>query len=315
MKLTPFVLFLLSSLAANCQKIERYYTFEWKECDLAHARYIMIAEHSDSGWHRSDYYVHGPTIQMDGWYEDTAWKIGNGHFVYAYPDKKVEMTGRYTHGQKDGLWMSYHYNGMLSDSTTYANGHPIGMSLGFYPNGMLKDSNTILPDGSGTKISWHTNGTISSAGILAPGGKKNGKWQFWHNNGKLSAIELYDHDSLLQWQYFDENGSPIASPIKEKNASFKGGANSWLRFLDNKLYWPKDYQIANSDEAAVVVSGTVDEDGNVVDVFISTPFFPTFDKIALDVIRRSPKWDPAIEHNRRVPYYFLQPVIFHQQED
>jgi hypothetical protein len=65
----------------------------------------------------------------------------------------------------------------------------------------------------------------------------------------------------------------------------------------------------------VVVTGAVNESGDVTDLYISTPFFPPFEKEALNAIRRSPKWQPAIEHNRRVRYYFTQPVVFSQPED
>jgi Gram-negative bacterial TonB protein C-terminal len=58
------------------------------------------------------------------------------------------------------------------------------------------------------------------------------------------------------------------------------------------------------------VSFTIDEDGNVKDPFVSTPFFPPFEKEALYTINRSPKWLPAIEHNRCIQSSARQPVIF-----
>jgi antitoxin component YwqK of YwqJK toxin-antitoxin module len=321
MKLTPFVLLLLATAGAlaqkgsNAQKIERYYTYQWKDTDVAHARFYSVTEPTDSGWHRLDYYVHGPSLQMEGWYEDSACKRRNGKFTYAYPDRKIESVGRYLHGKKEGLWLTYHYNGMLADSTVYAAGHPIGVGLGYYPDGMPADSCIYQSDGSGAEVKWYRNGNPSSAGVMADF-KQHGKWQYFHENGKLSALELYDHGKLLQRQYFDETGQPMPDTTNhDKKASFKGGLDGWLKYLNNHLYFPNDYKIVNSDLAAVVISGTIDEEGNVKDIYVSTPFYPPFEKIAIDVIRRSPKWQPAIDHNRRVESQFRQPVVFSQPND
>jgi hypothetical protein len=42
------------------------------------------------------------------------------------------MTGYNLHGKRQGLWLSFHPNGMLSDSTVYDNGNQIGTSLSWY---------------------------------------------------------------------------------------------------------------------------------------------------------------------------------------
>ena len=298
------------------QKTSKFYDFQWRPSDAAHARFYSEMEYTDSGWHRTDYYLHGPILQMEGWYEDSTCKIATGRFIYFYPDKKLEMTGRYAHNKKEGLWLTFHYNGMMADSTVYAGGKPIGTRMAWHPNGMTSDSAIYQPDGSGVEVTWFDNGNPSSAGRYAPDYKMHGKWQFFHSNGKVSAFEMYDHGKFVDKQYFDETGQPIIdTTTKDRTASFKGGNAGWLKYLNNHLDFPANYQITNSDEAAVIVSGTIDEDGNVRDIYVSTPFYPPFEKIALEVIRRSPKWLPAMEHNRRTKSYFRQPVVFSQPAD
>jgi len=62
-----------------------------------------------------------------------------------------------------------------------------------------------------------------------------------------------------------------------------------------------------------VVSFVINEEGQVEEAFASSPFHPAFDKIALDIIRASPKWNPAMDaHNRKVKAYRRQPVTFVQ---
>ncbi len=130
--------------------------------------------------------------------------------------------------------MAWHYNGIIADSTVYSNGNPTGTSLAFYPSGRIKDSVFYRADGSGIRYTWYNNGSLPSAGVLAPDGKKTGRWKYWHDNGKLT------------------------------------------------------------------------------DVYVSNSAFPEFEKLALRAIRQSPRWEPAISHNRRMPDHFRQPVVFSQ---
>jgi TonB family protein len=208
--------------------------------------------------------------------------------------------------------MAWHYNGMIADSTVYSSGNPIGTSLGFYPGGRIKDSVFYRADGSGVRYTWYNNGTLAAAGVLAADGKKTGRWKYWHDNGKFAAVELYDHDSLLEHQYFDENGQPSDTGRKDRVANFKGGSKAWLDWLKNKVIWPEKYKITGADTAVVAFSITVDESGKLTDVYVSNAAFPQFEKVALRAIRHSPKWEPAIGHNRRIPYHFRQSVVFTQ---
>ena len=313
--LLPILLVLGSSITA--QKITSYYDFEWKPTVVGHARFVTILEHTDSGWHRLDYYVQGPNLQMDGWFEDSACKIRNGKFIFAYPEKKLESVGRYAHNKRQGLCLSYYPNGMMSDSAAYEAGQVVGISKKWYRNGFPMDSAVNNADGSGVEVSWFDNGSPSAAGVWATGHKKQGRWQFFHSNGKLSALELYDHGQLLQKQYYDDNGQiqPDTTSRDRKCTFGKDHPAAWLKYLSKNLQWPRDYKIVNGDLAAVVVTFTVDVDGKVKDAYISVPFFEPFHREALKTITNSPKWQPAIEHNRYVPEVFRQPVVFSQPEE
>jgi antitoxin component YwqK of YwqJK toxin-antitoxin module len=314
MKLPCLLLALLPAFALRAQKTQ-FYDFNWKETNVAHARFYSVMQQTDSGWRRLDYYVQGPTLQMAGLYEDSACKIGSGNFVYAYPDGKTETRGRYLHGKRQGLWTRWHPNGMMADSTVFENGNPVGTKMAWYTNGYPSDSAKYNADGSGVEVKWFDNGNPSSAGVLAPGYKPHGRWKFFHKNGQVSAIELYDNGKLLEKQYYDESGQAIFDTTNtDRKAEFKGGTTAWLKYLEGHLNFPQNYQIVNSDEAAVVVTMTVDEDGKVQDAFISTPFFPPFEKEALFVIRHSPLWQPARNHNRTVAAVFSQPVVFRDPE-
>lgn len=305
---------MLAAFTAHTQKIEKYYNYLWKQCEPNASRFYSLIEKTDSGWRRRDYFIHERTLQMTGLYEDSTCKIPNGTFYFFHANGILESAGTNVHGKKEGLWLSYYSNGMMHDSTLYANGNPSGASYAWHQNGYLSDSSIYNEDGSGVEVSWFDNGAVSQAGRFSAGRKMNGKWQFFHNNEKLSALETYQEDVLLSKQYFNDDGIEIADTAsKDKPAEFKGGLTGWQRYLEKQLYFPDQYKFTNGDSAVVVVTATIDENGKVANAFVSTPFYPAFDRIALGAVTKSPLWTPAISHNRKVKYSFRQAISFVQQ--
>jgi antitoxin component YwqK of YwqJK toxin-antitoxin module len=311
----PFLsLLLLVSANSNAQKIEKFFDYKWKECMQNSARFYCVITKTDSGYHRNDYFIHEKRLQMSGFYEDVDCKIPNGHFQYYHANGVVQSVGNYLHGKREGLWLGFHNNKMMSDSTFYLYGKPLGTSIAWYPNGYPLDSVISNADGSGIEVTWFDNGMISSVGRYSTGVKKEGKWKFFHNNGKLSALEIYHEGFLVDKSYFDEEGNNVKDTVNnDRPANFPGGMEAWRKYVMQGLYFPDQYQIVNSDSAIVVVSFTINENGNVENVFTSTPFYRGFDEIAEKVIRKSPKWSPAIQHNRRVKNEVKQVVIFAQK--
>lgn len=309
----PFLCFLVST-ATFAQQTQKFYDYNWKECDASMARFVAIINKTDSGWHRKDYFLHSKKLQMDGTYSDEACKKQSGKFYYYHANGVLEKVGNYVNGKKDGLWLEYHTNGMMSDSTVYKEGKIIGTTIGWHSNGFIKDSSVYKDDGSAVQVVWFDNGQVSSAGRLNADKKMIGKWQFFHKNGRASALETYDNGKLIDKQNFNETGEMVVDTATiYKNASFKGGVDAWQKYLTKGLYFPERYTIVNSDKAVVVVSFVIDEEGNVTDAFASTPFHPEFDKIAVQQIKKSPKWLPAVSHNRKVKQNMRQPVIFSQE--
>ncbi|HVZ25515.1 MAG TPA: hypothetical protein VG842_05660, partial [Sediminibacterium sp.] len=162
----------------------------------------------------------------------------------------------------------------------------------------------------------HENGIISSAGRLDKQGRQVGKWQFFHNNGKLSALETYDSSGQLRNKtYYDENGVQQADTTdKSHPAAFKNGVNDWSRYMTKSTYWPNGYRLANTKAVTIGVSFTVNEEGDVTDILLYAPFNPVFDDIVRRAFTTSPKWIPAIMHNRKVSFRHQQTVTFHERE-
>lgn len=307
-------LFLWALPAVYSQKVERYFDYHWHDTSAANARFYSLTEKTDSGWRRKDYYLRSLTLQMEGLYKDSACKIPSGNFRYYHPTRIPESIGAYQDGKKQGVWLRYYSNGMIRDSMVYDNDNPVGVCLSWHRNGYPSDSASYNSDGSGIQVFWFDNGLPAAAGRYAPGYKKYGKWQYFYKEGGLSATEIYNQQGVLQdKQYFDAKGAPVADTTnKDRDAAFPGGLQAWNKYLAKTLYFPDQYTFTNGDQAAVVVEATIDEDGQVTNVEVVIPFYPAFDKIAVEAVRDSPKWIPAFQHNRNVRHEIRQPVIFSQ---
>ena len=179
---------------------------------------------------------------------------------------------------------------------------------------MKKDSVETYKDGSGAAASWHQNGKPSSAGYYAAGGKKRGTWQFFHYNGKLSALEVYDNGKLLNKRYFDENGIEEKDTINtDRELSFPGGDSAWIKYVSQYAYFPTGWDIRKTGAVVLVVSAVIDEEGKVTNAYVSSPFHPAFDAIALKIIQSSPNWIPAISHHRKIKSTVMKPISFAQR--
>lgn len=304
------LLSIITSLAA-AQKIEKYFDYEWHECDVSLARFYTIIVNTDSGWHRRNYFVGTKEIQLDCVYKDSLCNIPNGKFYSFFANKMLESTGFYVDGKKQGLWLGYASNKMITDSTTYRDNKPIRNSFKWYANGYLSDSSVWNEDESGLQATWFDNGNVSSTGRYTAGRKANGTWQFFHKNGKPASLEIYTNGVLISKQYFDETGNNIFdTSVEDRPAEFPGGKKGWDKFMQKHLYIPGNLEFTNNEIATVVVTFIVDEDGNIQNVETIIPFYPDLDEIVENTVKKFPKWLPAISHNRCIQSTMQTAITF-----
>lgn len=129
-------------------------------------------------------------------------------------------------------------------------------------------------------------------------------------------------DEGLAAPVVDEGKAVVEAPKDETNydqtftkveveAAFPGGLGAWRKFLERNL----SGDVASSGGAptgsyTVVVQFIVDKDGNVSDVKAQTNHGYGMEEEAVRVIKRGPKWTPAIQNGRQVKAYRKQPVTF-----
>jgi periplasmic protein TonB len=129
-------------------------------------------------------------------------------------------------------------------------------------------------------------------------------------------------DAGIATPVVDEGKAVVAAPKDETDydqtftkveveASFKGGEAAWRKYLERNLNAsaPVDNG-ANPGSYTVVVQFIVDKEGNISDVKALSNHGYGMEDEAVRVIKRGPKWEPAIQNGRQVKAYRKQPITF-----
>jgi protein TonB len=118
----------------------------------------------------------------------------------------------------------------------------------------------------------------------------------------------------------DEVGTQVvAAPVEKKEdpdkvftkveieANFPGGPQAWSRYVSRAISAQLD-EFTESDYGTCVVRFIVDKTGTVSDVQATTMKGTKLAEIAVNAIRKGPKWIPAQQNGRYVNAYRIQPV-------
>ena len=107
----------------------------------------------------------------------------------------------------------------------------------------------------------------------------------------------------------ERNNDP---PLPSRDPSFPGGSAAWLKFLQRILQAPEDIEPGKRIE--VQIRFWVDIDGSVSRAEIIKSGGEAFDKEVLRVMKKMPRWEPALQAGRPIAVAFQQPVIFIGEE-
>jgi len=94
----------------------------------------------------------------------------------------------------------------------------------------------------------------------------------------------------------------------ERAPEFPGGRQAWAKFLNRHLQTPDD--LASGEKKVVLISFLVDTDGTVTGFKVVQSGGQAFDNEVIRVLKKMPKWKPAIQNGHPVSVPFTQPVTF-----
>lgn len=191
-------------------------------------------------------------------------------------------------------WKNYHYSGPLLSVETY------------------KDAEATIPNGY---FAWFdAKGMIDSCGYTRLG-KKHDSWLFFTDSLTVWQSDKYDNgvlkerkDNVLLTKEKSINDS-IGFLPGDKEAAFKGGGNAWIKYLQNNIKYP-DRAEKMGKTGTIKVFFMVDSDGTIKDLRLYQSVEYSLDEEALRLIRISPKWQPAIQYEKSVKAFRIQPITF-----
>ena len=123
--------------------------------------------------------------------------------------------GRQVHGEEQGHWIYYHYNGAKWTEGDYKNGEKIGVWKSWYDDGRINQEYNAE---NGPFKSWYQSGQVESVGQFVDG-KRSGRWTFYHPNGKIFKEVNYTSDSIngSVTEYYDD-GAKYFGPYTDVGA-------------------------------------------------------------------------------------------------
>jgi TonB family protein len=102
----------------------------------------------------------------------------------------------------------------------------------------------------------------------------------------------------------------------EIEAKFPGGDAVWRKFLENNLN--PEVTIKHKAPAGiytVIVQFVVDKEGRVSDIKALTNHGYGMEEEVIRLLKKAPRWEPAIQDGRQVKAYRKQPVTFQVIDD
>lgn len=99
----------------------------------------------------------------------------------------------------------------------------------------------------------------------------------------------------------------------ERLPEFPGGVSAWSAFLSRYLRVPDE--LPAGERRTVQVRFWVGEDGSVTRFEVAQSAGTAFDNEVIRVLKKMPKWKPAIQNGHPVAVTFTQPVTFQAVEE
>lgn len=106
----------------------------------------------------------------------------------------------------------------------------------------------------------------------------------------------------------DSTGSGIYVFV-EIMPEFPGGEEGLHQFIVRNIRYP-DYALKNNIRGTVYASFVINENGAVEDVQITKGVHPVLDDEVIRIIRLFPRWQPGLQHGKKVKVRYLLPVDF-----
>ena len=105
-------------------------------------------------------------------------------------------------------------------------------------------------------------------------------------------------------------GQNIIFQKVEVEASFPGGADAWVKYMNNTLNKNIDDLKKEGKSGTCLVQFIVNKDGSIREAEALTMKGTKFAETVINAVKNGPKWIPAMQNGKKVTSYRKQPVTF-----
>lgn len=204
---------------------------------------------------------------------------------------------------------SVYYVDFVKQGTTYN-------TRSYFSRGNMLQGRAIYPDTVlrapiGDQVSYYKNGKTEDSVIYKPDGSLLEAFHYYENEQLGGHFYIVETTKKQVVEGFDENGGKIKNYTLAKEAEFKGGDEAWKNYLSKNTR--KDILVRGTEQQTVkvLVLFFINESGFVSGVKVQNSSGNVLvDKDAVGVITASPPWTSAIQYNKPVKAYRLQPMTY-----
>lgn len=243
-------------------------------------------------------------------YADSTCSIKNGLYTEYMPNRKRKSEVTYNMGAIDGPFAEWYPDAILMQKGNRTGEQLWGHYEYYLPDGTLKYTCETDKQGNGSGREFLAKVGMSGEGMVQ-NMLQTGTWVYKDSSGRKMMEVLYKENGIEKETCFDANGNPLTgSDCKsDRRPEFPGGKDAWQKFLEKNLSYPKAAR-KEDIQGAVLIKFLVKEDGSLSGFKVIQSPDPELAAEALRVIRLSPKWTPAIEANKIVPFTEVQSITF-----
>ena len=171
-----------------------------------------------------------------------------------------------------------------------------------------KDTAMTILDGK--YLEYYVSGVLKVSGYYFDN-EKNGTWYTYNESNKTISKEKFEKGILLETESPSDRAKS-SSEIEgdEKDAVFiSKKQNGWQDYIIKSL--GKSNAAEKSLKGGEVVIGfVIDTTGHTTNIFVKKSVEYVLDEEAMNVIRKSPKWEPSVKNGKKVPAFRYQPFTF-----
>lgn len=128
-------------------------------------------------------------------------------------------------------------------------------------------------------------------------------------NAEPEVIAILDISGYDSAELEEEKIEPIAFATVEVKPQFPGGEAALMKFISENTVYPL-ISLQNAISGKVLLSFTINQNGDVTDVRVLKPVDPDLDLEAIRVVKSLPRWTPGRQRGKAVDVKYVIPITF-----